>query len=89
MRKSELLSQKLNKAEQLIERAKRCVEYVLANDVNGDGCSGGRFMTLADELIDCTNEIGYEVVMPLEMQEDDREAEIAVLEARLAELRRE
>lgn len=89
MTKSEILTAKLSKAAELLERAKRCVEYVLENDEAGDGVSGGKFMTLADELIDLTEELGYEIVMPMQAEEEEREEEIAALEARLAELRRQ
>lgn len=89
MTKSEILMAKLAKAAELVERAKRCVEFVLQNDEAGDGESGGKFMTLADKLIDLTDDLGYEIVMPMQVEEDEREEEIASLEARLAELRRQ
>jgi hypothetical protein len=44
-------------------------------------------MTTADELADLISELGYEIAMPMQVEEDEREEEIATLEARLAELR--
>lgn len=89
MRKSEVVSQKLNQAEQLIERAIRLVNEVSLMDESGDGNSVGDFMTVANAAIEEINEIAYEIAMPLQMEEDARDEEIARLEARIAGLRRQ
>lgn len=89
MTKSEILGRKLNKAIDLIESAKLLVEEVAAADENGDGESVGLFMSQADDLVDLVSEVGYEILMPMQMEEEEvaRQAEIRALEARLAELR--
>ena len=89
MRKSEVVMQKLNKAEVLLMRAASLVEQVLQMDENGDGASGGKFMNQVEEMVDLLNDLGYEVAMPMECEEEAREEEIEALEARLAELRRQ
>jgi hypothetical protein len=87
MRKSELVMNRLNRAETLICQAISEVEKVLQMDESGDGESGGKFMMGAESLIDLINELGYEIAMPMQVEEEDREEEIAVLERRLAVLR--
>lgn len=87
MRKSELIQVKLTQAEQAIERAIRLVNEVSLMDETGDGNSVGDFMTVANAAIEEINEIGYEICMPLQMEEDARDEEIARLEQRLADLK--
>jgi hypothetical protein len=87
MYKSELVMNKLNQAETLLQRVVSLVEQVAQLDENGDGCSVGKFMTAADEMANLLDELGYEIAMPMQVEEDEREEEIATLEARLAELR--
>jgi hypothetical protein len=71
MMKSEILMNRLNRAEVLIEEARRLVESVIDEDENGDGFSAGKFMKTCDDLVDLVNELGYEIVMPLEMEEQE------------------
>jgi hypothetical protein len=89
MKKSAELSSKLSQAEALIERAKSLVEQVLVQDTDRNGDSGLLFMDAADSALDLINDLGYEIIMPIEMEEEEAErlAEIARLEARLEELR--
>ena len=71
MMKSEILMNRLNRAEVLIEQARRLVESVIDEDESGDGCSAGKFMKTCDDLVDLVNDLGYEIVMPLEMEEQE------------------
>lgn len=71
MTKAELLTNKLNKAEYYIEMARRLVNQVIDLDENGDGVSAGAFNKTADDLIDLIGDLGYEIIMPLEMEEMD------------------
>lgn len=87
MRKSEVVTMKLSQAEAAIERAIKLVQEVSQLDENGDGSSIGDFMSVANIALDEIAEIGYEVAMPMQMDEEAREQEIASLEARLAQLR--
>lgn len=87
MRKSEVVMQKLNQAEVHLMRAVSLVEQVLQMDEDGNGSSGGEFMAQADGLVDLLNELGYEIAMPMQTEEEARDEEIERLEARLAQLR--
>lgn len=88
MLKSERLNVKLNKAEILIEQARALVLQVLDEDENGEGCTGCRVDKVFDDLVDFIGDVGYEVLMPMQLEEEEAErlAEISVLKARLAEL---
>lgn len=69
MKQSDYLAQKLQRAELLIQAAQQMVQEVLDADERGDGFSGGAFMMKTEECIDLINQLGYEVVMPLQMEE--------------------
>lgn len=71
MTKSEFLSNKLNKAEYYIEMARRLVEQVINEDENGDGISAGVFHKTCDDLVDLIGDLGYEIIMPMEMEEQE------------------
>lgn len=71
MTKAEFLSNKLNKAEYYIEMARRLVNSVVDADENGDGISAGKFDKTCDDLIDLIEDLGYEIIMPLEMEEEN------------------
>lgn len=86
MRKSDKLTEKLNRAEQLIEQARTLVLQVIDADETGDGCTGGQVNPKFDDLVDFLGEVGYEVIMPMQMEEEDREQEIERLRARLSQL---
>ena len=87
MRKSDIVMNKLNQAESLLQRVVSLVDQVIQMDESGDGISGGKFMATADELLDLIQELGYEIAMPMQVEEDERDEEIERLEARLAELK--
>ena len=89
MNLSEKLTMKLNKAEVLIEQARSLVLQVIDEDEIGDGASGGSVDLKFDEMVDFISDIGYEVIMPIQFQEEEAErlAEIRALESRLAELK--
>ena len=87
MTKSETLMAHLNQAQTLVERATLLVQKVVDADQVGDGVSAGPFFDTAKKLLDLIDELGYEIVMPLQVEEDEREIEIADLEERLAELK--
>ena len=69
MTKSELLSNKLNKAEYYIELARTLINQVVDADENGDGQSAGLLDKKLDEVIDLIGDLGYEIIMPMEMEE--------------------
>lgn len=71
MRKSEILGNKLNKAEYYLEIVKSLVNQVIDSDENGDGISAGLFNKTVDDLSDLISDLGYEIIMPLEMEEID------------------
>ena len=71
MTKSELLGNKLNRAEYLIEQARNLVNQVIDADENGDGISAGAFNKTADDLLDLIGDLGYEILMPMEMEETE------------------
>ena len=87
MTKSETLMSQLNQAESLIVRATQLVQKVVDADQVGDGVSAGAFFATAEELLGLIDSLGYEIVMPLQVEEDEREIEIADLEERLALLK--
>lgn len=87
MTKSETLMSQLNQAESLIQRATQLVQKVVDADQVGDGDSAGAFFATAEELLGLIDSLGYEIVMPLQVEEDEREIEIADLEERLALLK--
>ena len=89
MNLSEKLTVKLNKAEVLIEQARTLVLQVIAEDEIGDGRLGSEIDPKFDEMIDFISDVGYEVIMPIQMEEEENErlAEISALEARLKELK--
>lgn len=86
---SERLTVKLNQAEILIEKARNLVLQVIAEDEIGDGRLGAEIDPKFDQMIDFISDVGYEVIMPIQMEEEEsqRLAEISALEKRLAELR--
>lgn len=89
MRKSEVVMDKLNRAQMLLERVATLVDQVIEMDESGDGTSAGAFMTTFDKMVDLIENLSYEIAMPLQMEEDARDEEIERLEARLAELRQQ
>ena len=71
MNKSQILGNKLNKAEYYIELARNLVNSVIDADENGDGISAGAFNKTADDLLDLIGDLGYEIIMPMEMAEEE------------------
>ena len=71
MRKSELLSNKLHKAEYYLEIAKRLVNEVIDLDESGDGISAGLFNNSIERTLELIDDLGYEIIMPIEMAEDE------------------
>lgn len=71
MRKSQVLSNKLNLAESYIERARRLINQVVEADENGEGNSAFSLDNKLDEVIDLIGDLGYEIIMPLEMEEEE------------------
>ncbi len=69
MQKSEILMNRLNRAEVLIEQARRLVESVIDADESGDGCSAGKFMKTCDDLVDLIGDLGFEICMPMQAEE--------------------
>ena len=74
MRKSELLSNKLHKAEYYLEIAKRLVNEVIDLDESGDGISAGLFNNSIERTLELIDDLGYEIIMPIEMEEEDNPA---------------
>lgn len=81
MELSEKLTMKLNEAEDLIEQARMLVLQVI--DKDDTGTANLKF----DEIVDFISDIGYDVIMAADHQEEERLAEIRALESRLAELK--
>ena len=73
MNKSQLLSNKLNLAESYIEKARRLINQVVEADENGDGISAPILDKTLDDVIDLIGDLGYEIIMPLEMEEEETE----------------
>lgn len=71
MSKSVILSDKLNKAEYYIELARKLINQVVDADENGDGISAGLLDKKLDEVVDLIDDLGYEIIMPLEMEETE------------------
>ena len=76
MRKSEILSKKLRKAEVYLEMARNLVNEVVLADEYGDGVSAPLFSENLDKCVDLIDELAYEICMPLEMEEDEKEAQL-------------
>lgn len=90
MRKSDKIADKLASAEVFIEKARQLIIQAFEMDENGDGeVSLGDAMKACDDMVEMTNQIGFDICYPLQMEEDERDQEILALEARLAELRRQ
>lgn len=89
MNLSEKLTIKLNKAESLVEQARNLVLQVFNEDEIGEGFSAPLVDSKFDDIIDFIGDVGYEVIMPIQFQEEENERleEIKVLEKRLAELK--
>ena len=71
MRKSQILSDKLHRAEYYLELAKNLVNQVIDSDENGDGISAGLFNNSIERTLELIDDLGYEIIMPLEMEEID------------------
>ena len=71
MTNSEILSRKLNRAGVLIEQARQLVQFVIDADEAGDGVSAGKFDKTCDDLLDLIDDLGYEIIMPMEMAEEE------------------
>jgi hypothetical protein len=71
MTKSKLLSDKLHRAEYYLELAKKLVNQVIDSDENGDGVSAGLFNNSIDKTLELIDDLGYEIIMPIEMAEDE------------------
>lgn len=93
MKRSEIMEKKLNRAEVLIEEARELVLEVMKCDEDCFAKSQNLINEEFDKLADLVGEVGYEVVMPMEMQENEEDLvrdlnELARLEERRAELRK-
>jgi hypothetical protein len=71
MTKSKILSDKLHRAEYYLELAKKLVNQVIDSDENGDGISAGLFNNSIERTLELIDDLGYEIIMPLEMEEID------------------
>ena len=71
MSKAVVLSDKLNKAEYYIELARKLINQVVDADENGDGISAGLLDKKLDEVVELIDDLGYEIIMPLEMEETE------------------
>ena len=71
MTKSEILGNKLRKAEYYLELAKNLVNQVIDSDENGDGISAGLFNNSIDRTLELVDDLGYEIIIPLEMEEEE------------------
>jgi hypothetical protein len=70
MTKSEKLSSKLRQAEVYLELAKKLVNQVIDLDENGNGISAGLFNNNIDKTLELIDDLGYEIIMPIEMEEE-------------------
>lgn len=72
MTKSKILSDKLHRAEYYLELAKKLVNEVIDADENGDGSSAGLFNNSINRTSELIDDLGYEIIMPIEMAEDEK-----------------
>ncbi len=70
MKKSEILGNKIRRAELLLLQAQTLINEVLDADENGDGESGGVLMMKTEECMDLLSQLDYEICMPLQMEEN-------------------
>lgn len=71
MKKSIIMSDKLNRAEYHIEMARKLINQVVEADENGDGTSAPILDKKLDDVIDLIGDLGYEIIMPMEMEEEE------------------
>ena len=71
LNKSEILGNKLLKAEYYLELAKTLVNQVIDADENGDGVSAGAFNNSIERTLELIDDLAYEIIMPIEMEEEE------------------